>query len=1332
MPARQTPLYQLHQELGAKFFDFAGWTMPLAYPAGSRTEHLATRGSATLFDISHMARFIVDGADAAAALAQALSADITKLAIGTSTYALLLREDGGVIDDLFVYRLAAERYLVVANAARAAVDRPVLTERLAAAGTAKLEDITEHVAMVALQGPVAVDVAGELFGDPVRELPRFGIAEFVWHDQRVWAARTGYTGEDGLELFPRAEAAAALWRELTELGTHVGVQVQPAGLAARDTLRLEAGFALYGHELTEDLTPVEARLLWACDLSHDFVGREAISARKSQGPERTLRRLVMTDRGVPREGYPVLDADGTEVGTVVSGAAAPYAGGFIANAFVDRAVGAGAALAVDIRGKHHQARQNRGPVYKPNYLRHTAPGRRLARDHEFRSRHLGSSAAEAQAMAQAIGYQSVAHLIDRVVPSQIRLTEAPQLPVPLSEDQVQTRLKQLANRNTPARALIGRGYYDTITPPVIRRTVLENPRWYTQYTPYQAEISQGRLEALVNFQTMVIDLCALPVANASLLDEVTAAGEALTMAVRHARGKRHVVYAAASLHPQTLVHLTTRVASMDVELRISDPADWKLDDEVAAGIVQYPDTNGAIADYRAVSDALHAAGALMIACTDLLALTVLTPPGEWGADIAVGSTQRFGVPLGFGGPHAAFMAVTEQLTRLIPGRMVGVSQDSRGRPALRLALQTREQHIRRDRATSNICTAQVLPAILASMYAVYHGPDGLARIAARVRTLTLALRTELVAAGFTLLGPGADGPVFDTLRLKFATAADRDRCYETALQAGVTLDRSGAAQLGISLDEHSTRDELQTLLQVFGIQRSVSELDALLASVDLRLPIGMERRTPYLTERVFHEHHSETKLLRYISSLERRDLSLADAMIPLGSCTMKLNPAAALEPISYPGFANVHPFAPHDQVRGYLELADELAAWLCAVTGFAAASLQPNSGAQGEYTGLLAIRGYHAARGDDQRTVCLVPDSAHGTNPASAVMAGMQVVVVQSADNGDVDLEDLRRAIAANEGRVAALMLTYPSTHGVFEREVRTVIDLVHAAGGQVYMDGANMNAQLGLTSPAAIGADVCHLNLHKTFAIPHGGGGPGVGPVLCAEHLSEFLPGSPTEPGKVGIVAGSAFGSAGVLPISYAFIALLGAEGLKAAGSHAILAANYVAHRLRRYVPIAYSDEHGLVAHECILDFRQLEKTSGVTVEDVAKRLMDFGFHAPTMSWPVAGSLMVEPTESEDRDQLDRFCDAMIAIIGEINAVADGEVALADSPLRHAPHTLADVAEPWERPYDVATGCFPAPWVAANKFWPAVNRVDNVHGDRHLQCSCAPLESYRIEALRL
>lgn len=1331
MPARQTPLYRLHAELGAKFFEFAGWTMPLTYPAGSRAEHLATRRSAALFDTSHMSRFIVEGGDAAAALARAVSADVTKLSVGTGNYALLLRDGGGVIDDMLVYRVAAQQYLVVANAARAELDLALFTERLAAVGAAEIEDITERVAMIALQGPVAVDVAGELFGQPVRALPRFGIERFSRGDQRIWAARTGYTGEDGLEIFPPADGAVALWRELTEIADRMGVRLQPAGLAARDTLRLEAGFALYGHELTEDVTPVEARLLWACDLDHDFIGRDAVVARRSAGAARTLRRLVMVERGVPRAGYPVVDAAGATVGTVVSGAAAPYVDDFIANAYVDRSTDADATLSVEIRGKRCRARQHRGPVYRPNYIRARAPGRRLERGAEFLARHLGSGSTEARAMAQEIGYESVDRLVDRVVPREIRLDRAPELPAPLTEDQVQARLKRLAAENTLQRALIGRGYYGTITPPVIRRTVLENPRWYTQYTPYQAEISQGRLEALVNFQTMVIDLCALPVANASLLDEVTAVGEALAIAVRRARGTRPVVYAAESLHPQTLVHLRTRVASMEVELRIADPSRWQLDGSVAAGIVQYPDTHGAIEDRRELVAALHAVGALAIACTDLLALTVLTPPGEWGADIAVGSTQRFGVPIGFGGPHAAFMAVSESLTRLIPGRMVGVSHDSRGRPALRLALQTREQHIRRDRATSNICTAQVLPAILASLYAVYHGPEGLARIAARIRTLTLALRTELANAGFTLLGPGTSGPVFDTLVVEFATSSDRDHRYHAALEAGITLDRAGTRHLGISLDERSDRGELDTLLRVFGIERRRTELDALLSAVDLRLPIDIERRTPYLTKRVFHEHHSETKLLRYVSALERRDLSLADAMIPLGSCTMKLNPAAALEPISYAGFAEVHPFAPRDQVGGYLTLAAELETWLSAVTGFPGVSLQPNSGAQGEYTGLLAIRGYHLARGDRRRNVCLVPVSAHGTNPASAVMAGMRVVVVRSGENGAIDLDDLRRVIAAHEGRVAALMLTYPSTHGVFEREIRTVIDLVHTAGGQVYMDGANMNAQLGLTSPATIGADVCHLNLHKTFAIPHGGGGPGVGPVLCAEHLREFLPGSPEAPGPVGIVAGSTFGSAGVLPISYAFIAMLGAEGLAAAAGHAILAANYIAHRLRRYIPIAYADEHGLVAHECILDFRDLEKNSGVTVEDVAKRLMDFGFHAPTMSWPVAGSLMVEPTESEDRAQLDRFCDAMIAIIGEIDDVAAGRVALEESPLHHAPHTLADIAEPWRRPYDIATGCFPAPWVAANKFWPAVNRVDNVHGDRNLQCSCDPLESYRIEALQ-
>ena len=1322
MHARKTRLYQWHADHGARFTEFAGWDMPVQYPSGTIAEHHGTRNSAGLFDISHMGQVRVSGTGAAGWLAGLVSADITTLAEGLSTYALLCLPDGGVIDDLFVYRTGPEAFLVVVNAARRERDVAWMREHLPGSRV-ELTDESDDTAMLAIQGPRAVEIAAEAFDPTLTDLPRFGIVTVAHGSVTVEAARTGYTGEDGLELFVPQEDAPAVWTAMFAAADALGIQAVPAGLGARDSLRLEAGFALYGHELSETLTPVEARLTWACDLEHEFIGRDAILARKEEKPARTLRRLVMLESGVPREGYPVADADGTIVGEVVSGGRAPSVEAFIANAYVDRTVGRDADLCVKIRSRTARARQHRGPVYKPAYRRTDSAAAILDRSGEYVARHIGPRGTDVDGMLQTIGVDSLDTLIDTALPGGIRRGHPLSIPAARTEDEVLTRLRSIAAHNTPMRSLIGLGYADTITPPVIRRTILENPGWYTQYTPYQAEISQGRLEALVNYQTMITDLTGMEISNASMLDEATATGEAMTMAVRASRSRAEQtrVWVDEGVHPQIVAHLLTRAAPLEVDIVVAPAQDWTLRDGDVAGILQYPDTHGRIRDDRDVVERLHGAGAVAIVATDLLALTLLTPPGEWGADIVVGNSQRFGVPMGYGGPHAAFLATTASLKRLMPGRLVGISKDRRGRPAMRLALQTREQHIRRDKATSNICTAQVLLAIMASMYAVYHGPEGLRRIAERVTMLAHGLRDLLRGAGL----PVREGDLFDTVTLSTDRVAQQ-RLLAAAETAGFNLRAHDDGGIGITLDERSTAGEIAALLAAFGIPTDETQVERAVASTRYRPVVTLERRSDYLTDGVFHRYRSETALLRYITALQNRDLSLAQSMIPLGSCTMKLNPAAAMEPITWPEFASLHPYAPAWQAGGYRMLADELSAWLCDITGLDGCTLQPNSGAQGEYTGLMVIRAWHRSRGDHDRRVCLVPDSAHGTNPASATMAGMQVVVVNSAENGDIDLDDLRSKAVRHHDTLAALMVTYPSTHGVFEQGIREAIAIVHEHGGQVYMDGANMNAQVGITSPGDIGADVCHLNLHKTFAIPHGGGGPGVGPVLTAPHLTPFLPGTVAEPGPTGVVVAAPLGSAGVLPISYAYIAMLGPAGLRRATEIAILNANYIAARLRPVIPIAYTGPGGVVAHECILDFRRIEKETGVTVEDVAKRLADYGFHAPTMSWPVHSSLMVEPTESEDRGELDRFCDAMIAIMDEIDDVRAGRIALADSPLTHAPHTLEDITGDWDRAYTRDQAAYPMPWNRQFKFWPAVGRVDNVHGDRHLVCSCAPLESYR------
>ncbi|HIG63621.1 MAG TPA: aminomethyl-transferring glycine dehydrogenase [Marine Group III euryarchaeote] len=923
----------------------------------------------------------------------------------------------------------------------------------------------------------------------------------------------------------------------------------------------------------------------------------------------------------------------------------------------------------------------------------------------FVRRHVGPAPADIPEMLAELGCATLEELADAVVPTDIRMAGALALPPPLTEVAALARLRELADRNVIARSYLGMGYYGTVTPPALRRNLLENPGWYTAYTPYQPEIAQGRLEALLNFQTMVCDLTAMEIANASLLDEATAAAEAMAMACNSARGDRATFVVAADCHPQTIAVVRTRAAPLGLRIVVAPPAAMEFDDDVFGVLLQYPATDGAVCDYAGVVAAAHKAGALAVVATDLLALCLLKPPGEWGADIVVGSSQRFGVPLGYGGPHAAFFATRDALKRRLPGRLVGVSRDAHGAPALRLALQTREQHIRRDRATSNICTAQVLLAVTAAMYAVYHGPRKLRAIAERVHCLTGTLAASLHAAGV----PVAHNHYFDTLRVTAPGALER------AAKRGINLRDLGDGDVGIALDETVGEAELAELLAVFGAKMTSPPGD--------ELPAALRRESPFLKHPVFNAYHSETEFMRYLHRLETKDLALNTSMIPLGSCTMKLNAAAEMEPISWPGFADLHPFAPAEQAAGYHRLISDLEAWFCEMTGFAAISLQPNAGSQGELAGMLAIRAYHASRGEGERDACLIPASAHGTNPASAVMAGMRVVPVACDADGNIDLADLRAKAAECGKALAALMVTYPSTHGVFETHIREVCDVVHAAGGQVYLDGANLNAMVGLCRPAEFGADVCHLNLHKTFCIPHGGGGPGMGPIGVAAHLAPFLPGDPLVgdgAGGAGAVSAANFGSPLILPITWAYIAMMGAAGLREATQVAILNANYVAQRLGDAYPVLYTGATGRVAHECILDTRQILADAGLTVDDVAKRLIDYGYHAPTMSFPVPGTLMVEPTESESRAELDRFCDAMLAIRAEIAAVADGSLAAAASPLSHAPHTVAAAtANEWDRAYPRAQGAFPAAWLRDHKYWPPVGRVDQPWGDRNLVCSC-------------
>ena len=970
----------------------------------------------------------------------------------------------------------------------------------------------------------------------------------------------------------------------------------------------------------------------------------------------------------------------------------------------------------------------------PDHLKKRPSLAALERHDAFIERHIGPAHDDQQAMLTELGYSSRAALMDAVIPANIRRTEA--LPLgafsaPRSEAEALATLRALADKNQVFRSYIGQGYYDTHTPGVILRNVLENPAWYTAYTPYQPEISQGRLEALLNFQQMITDMTGLAVSNASMLDESTAAAEAMTLLLRAGKSKSQVFYVADDVLPQTIEVIRTRAEPVGIEVVVGPAADAaKLagSSGIFGVMLQYPGANGDVCDYRALADSIHAAGAHVIVAADLLALTLLAAPGEWGADVAVGNTQRFGVPMGFGGPHAGYLAVRDEFKRQMPGRLVGVTIDAQGKPALRLALQTREQHIRREKATSNICTAQALLAIMASMYAVYHGPAGLRTIAQRVNRLTAILAAGLGEIGYSVTNKTA----FDTLT--FAAGQHTAALHAAATAHRLNLRQIDAAHVGISLDETTTRADIAALWSLFaqiaGVARlpDVAGLDATVGEI---LPAALARSTPYLTHPVFNRYHSETEMLRYLRSLSDKDLALDRTMIPLGSCTMKLNATSEMIPVTWPEFAGIHPFAPDSQTLGYREMIDQLEAMLVACTGYAAVSLQPNAGSQGEYAGLLVIHAYHASRGEAQRNICLIPASAHGTNPASAQMAGMQVVVVSCDNQGNVDLEDLKAKAAQHASHLAAIMITYPSTHGVFEAHIRQICDIVHQHGGQVYVDGANMNAMVGLTAPGQFGGDVSHLNLHKTFCIPHGGGGPGVGPVAVGAHLAEFLPGHHATGYRrhehgISAVSGAPYGSAAILPISWMYIAMMGAAGLTAATENAILSANYVARRLTQHFPVLYTGPDGLIAHECILDLRPIKDSSGITVDDVAKRLMDYGFHAPTMSFPVPGTLMIEPTESESKAELDRFIDAMIAIREEIRAVEEGRADREDNPLKHAPHTAAVVtADQWPHAYGRETAAYPLASLVARKYWPPVGRADNVYGDRNLFCSCIPMSDY-------
>jgi glycine dehydrogenase len=944
---------------------------------------------------------------------------------------------------------------------------------------------------------------------------------------------------------------------------------------------------------------------------------------------------------------------------------------------------------------------------------------------QFQRRHIGPQPTDIQQMLSLLGYQLLDELIDQAVPSAIRLQQPLQIGEGRSEYELLKELKAIASQNQIYRSYIGMGYANCITPPVIQRNILENPGWYTQYTPYQPEIAQGRLEALLNFQTMVMDLTGMEIANASLLDEGTAAAEAMTLSYGATKGNAKTFWVSEACHPQTIDVVRTRAIPLGIQVVVGDHRTAEFDRSIFGVLLQYPATDGAIYNYENVIERAHSAGALVTVAADLLSLTLLKPPGEFGADIVVGNTQRFGVPLGYGGPHAAYFATRETYKRQIPGRLVGVSKDASGRPALRLALQTREQHIRRDKATSNICTAQVLLAIMAGMYAVYHGAEGLRQIAAEIHALTVTLARGLKGLGYTI----ASDTFFDTLRVEVGD--QQAEILNRALARQINLRAIGSDTIGISLDETTTEQDVQDLLDVFAI-RTDRAAEFHNGNGQAAIPDALQRTSAYLTHPVFNTYHSETELLRYLYRLQTKDLSLATAMIPLGSCTMKLNATSEMVPVTWAEFANIHPFVPLDQAQGYQTMFRQLEQWLAEITGFDGISLQPNAGSQGEYAGLLVIRQYHEKRGEGHRTICLIPESAHGTNPASAVMAGMKVVPVSCDEEGNIDIADLKAKAEKHKDNLAALMVTYPSTHGVFEEGILEICQIVHTNGGQVYMDGANMNAQVGLCRPADFGADVCHLNLHKTFCIPHGGGGPGMGPIGVKSHLVPFLPGHAVvamgeSPDRIGAVSAAPWGSGAILPISWMYIALMGGEGLTEATKVAILNANYIAKRLEGHYPVLYKGKNGLVAHECILDLRQFKKTAGIEVDDIAKRLIDYGFHPPTVSWPVAGTIMVEPTESESKQELDRFCDAMIAIREEIREIETGEVDRQNNLLKNAPHSAASLlSDNWDRPYSRERAAYPTQWTRDSKFWAAVDRIDNAYGDRNLVCACLPMDAYQ------
>ncbi|WP_413165940.1 aminomethyl-transferring glycine dehydrogenase [Capilliphycus salinus ALCB114379] len=944
----------------------------------------------------------------------------------------------------------------------------------------------------------------------------------------------------------------------------------------------------------------------------------------------------------------------------------------------------------------------------------------------FLKRHIGPNSYAIQEMLETLGFSDLNELIDRTIPPSIRLNRSLKLPAAKSEYAALAQLKEIASKNQIFRSFIGMGYSNCITPPVIQRNILENPGWYTAYTPYQAEIAQGRLEALLNFQTMVIDLTGMEIANASLLDEATAAAEAMSMSYGVSKAKSDVFFVSKDCHPQTIDVVQTRALPLGIEVIVGDFKTFDFSTPIFGALLQYPATDGAIYDYRDFIETAHKHQALVTVAADILSLTLLTPPGEFGADIVVGNTQRFGVPLGYGGPHAAYFATKETYKRQVPGRLVGVSKDANGNPALRLALQTREQHIRRDKATSNICTAQVLLAVIAGMYAVYHGPKGLKQIAEKIHQLTTLLADGLQRLGYEM----SSEPYFDTLKINLGSQGLQE-ILDAAKVHQINLRKIDENTVGISLDETTTIKDLIDLWEIFSDTDELPfRLDEL--SANSTLPDSFKRTSEYLTHPAFNQYHSETELLRYLHRLQTKDLSLTTSMIPLGSCTMKLNAAAEMLPVTWPEFGKIHPFAPKNQTTGYQILFQQLEHWLAEITGFDGISLQPNAGSQGEYAGLLVIRRYHEERGETNRNICLIPESAHGTNPASAVMCGLKVVAVKCDSEGNIDINDLKIKAEKHGQNLAALMVTYPSTHGVFEEGIQEICDIIHNNGGQVYMDGANMNAQVGLCRPADFGADVCHLNLHKTFCIPHGGGGPGMGPIGVKSHLIPFLPGHSVvtmqddNPQSLGAISAAPWGSPSILVISWMYIAMMGAEGLTEATKVAILNANYMAHRLKESYPILYKGKNDLVAHECILDLRGVKKSANIEVDDIAKRLMDYGFHAPTVSWPVPGTMMVEPTESESKAELDRFCDAMIAIRREIGLIESGDIDGENNPLKNAPHTAESlIVGEWNHPYSREQAAYPAPWLRDHKFWPSVGRIDNAYGDRNFVCSCLPMEAY-------